>query len=145
MSAADEGLCPHRVPAGGWCAACDLYDEPATRVSAPDEATGSRGEVEAVLAEHRRVWDHYSPHCSCGKWRDKRDDGTMHAAHVAAALAPVLAEVRAEGAREFARAAYNEWPIGSCAHKCFREDTHIAPKDCLHGPDWLIARIGGTA
>lgn len=60
--------------------------------------------VEAVLAAHIRQWDVYSPHCSCGRWRDKRDDGTGHAVHVAAELALAgigdVAEAEARGAEK---------------------------------------------
>lgn len=48
--------------------------------------------LAGVLAAHRIVHDHFSPLCACGRWRDKRDDGTRHRAHVAAA---VLAHIEA--------------------------------------------------
>jgi hypothetical protein len=93
-------------------------------MSAPDEATGSRGEVEAVLAAHVPLGDEDNgiEQCSCGViavWRrDDEDDVRYldthaegpdlrwHIAHVAAVLAPVLAEVRAEALREAADAVW---------------------------------------
>ena len=66
MSAPDEALCPHRIPAGDWCSACDMYDEPAMPTSAPDEATGSRGEVEALAEE--RFWAKVDKSGDCWLW-----------------------------------------------------------------------------
>lgn len=56
--------------------------------------------MAAVLAEHQLgIWDPFSPSCSCGQWRDKRDDGTGLAAHVAAELARAgFGDVEAEAA-----------------------------------------------
>jgi hypothetical protein len=49
------------------------------------------------------------------------------------AVAPVI-EARA------LREAAHDWPLGSCAHRCFREEQHVAPRECLYGPDWISDR-----
>ena len=65
-------------------------------------------EIAGVLAEHQIVRDDFSPHCSCGLFRDKRDhDQANYRAHLADALADLLAardrRVRAEAVREAAK------------------------------------------
>ena len=61
-------------------------------------------DVEGVLFAHRIVHDAFSPYCACGQWRDKRDDGTGHAAHAAAAVnAEVRAWLESEGAANAAQ------------------------------------------
>jgi hypothetical protein len=80
-------------------------------MSAPDEATGSRGEVEAVaavIAEHRYLAVNAGGDTGCRgcMWTTpfRGERGRKgHEAHVAAALATVLAEVRAGALREAAR------------------------------------------
>ena len=82
----------------------------------PSSMTWATESVEALaegLGGHVRIRDTYSPLCACGNWRDKRDDGTRHRAHVAQALVAagvvrLAGEVRAEALREAA----DKWQVG---------------------------------
>lgn len=38
--------------------------------------------IEKIMYDHRIIRDQYSPLCACGGWRNKRDDGHGHAAHL---------------------------------------------------------------
>lgn len=58
----------------------------------PELDAEHRNQMAAVLTEHRLISDRFSPLCACEKWRNKRDhDGSGHRAHVADALAPLVA------------------------------------------------------
>jgi hypothetical protein len=82
--------------------------------------------IVRVLEEHRRVYDDYSYLCACGQWRDKRDDGTAHRAHVAAALLAAgfghVAQAKAEALRDAADEVQDECLASSTACFCGSAD-----------------------
>jgi hypothetical protein len=105
--------------------------------------------VVRVLAEH------HEGGCSCGWKLTMKDFGRWseaHRAHVAAALGPVLAEVRAEALRDaaddlFAKAVTLRKHADACDADGLPSS---AMADRLHASriadfgDWLLDRIGGT-
>ena len=85
--------------------------------------------MAAVLAEHQLgIWDPFSPSCSCGQWRDKRDDGTGLAAHVAAELARAGFGA-VEAARNEASRLRGDLDVAVKAHRRIAAARHRAQRD----------------
>lgn len=99
-------------------------------MTTPDART-----LEDVIAAHRRVRDDFSPLCACGQWRDKRDDGTLHAAHVAEQVREHLAPLSA--------LADDIWRESQQGHQVIREAGIM--QDCARRlRATLAATLGGV-
>jgi hypothetical protein len=112
--------CPHRVPAGGWCSACDMYDEPATasrheggRADGVEALAFIRALVNAwdccgtcaggVLAKRDRERD--AQRDAAAEQRGREDNADHHGmcyVHGSESLAARLADAKAEALREAA-------------------------------------------
>lgn len=106
-------------------------------------ASGLSAAEREALAKIIRPWTRCDDGGRFDHGSDRAADAILAsdwlAAYVAAratASAEGIAAAKAAALREAGR----DWPIGVCAHRCFREDEHIAPRECLYGPDWIADR-----